>query len=559
MNMNPTAKYHRTRDGCRPLVNLAALAAFLITALSGFGQGTQGGGRFTIDQPHPGGINPQPKLKPIQPGAQLMLEWLGFGGPYQVQTKSDLNGGTWSNVGDPTAGKTATITPEGNMGFIRVQGARANYAGADVCSECHDNHPTWSMTRHAQAFETLKGIGMERNASCLACHTVGFGHDGGFRDELTTSWLKGVQCESCHGPAGNHAANPDNLALRPAVTPSAKVCGGCHTDAHHPTYDEWSEAGHGHVTPTVRDYFLSTSSESRMLSCGPCHSGAVRLSMLQGKPLPPKEDAAETSISCATCHTAHGGGEHQLRNPTSSTAFFSYTTSANTTFAAQYNPQVSTCGQCHNQRGATPNDTSRPPHHSPQYNLLIGQVVNSGAIWTAQESAQKPSPHTSLQGQCASCHVHKREVEDPTDANPNYTGHSFHPSTEGCASCHQTQTQAQNLASALQNEVKQKIQAVKAKLDQWGQTKAPETIRATFGALAWEYTSAGQISNPAGTAGVAGPPTADQAALPAAIKEARFCIYMVEHDGSYGIHNPVYARFLLDQADAKVQALLDAP
>ena len=32
--------------------------------------------------------------------------------------------------------------------------------------------------------------------------------------------------------------------MRPSVTISAAVCGGCHTGFHHPTYDEWLQAGH---------------------------------------------------------------------------------------------------------------------------------------------------------------------------------------------------------------------------------------------------------------------------------------------------------------------------
>src|SRR5205085_8527530 len=68
----------------------------------------------------------------------------------------------------------------------------------------------------------------------------------------------------------------------------------------------------------------------------------------------------------------------------------------NSTFASLYDPNIQVCGQCHNTRGArwdgrafglvtngttiavglTTNVTgfSRPPHHSPQYNVLIGIV-----------------------------------------------------------------------------------------------------------------------------------------------------------------------------------------
>ncbi len=48
------------------------------------------------------------------------------------------------------------------------------------------------------------------------------------------------------------------------------------------------------------------------------------------------------------------------------------TTSA--VFTNVYNPNVNVCGQCHNDRGAAWTDTSRAPHHSPQYNMLLGTV-----------------------------------------------------------------------------------------------------------------------------------------------------------------------------------------
>ena len=36
-------------------------------------------------------------------------------------------------------------------------------------------------------------------------------------------------------------------------------------------------------------------------------------------------------------------------------------------------------------------------------------------------------------------------------------------------------------------------------------------------------------------------------------------LYMVEHDGSYGVHNAKYARYLLGTAGTNVATLLAAP
>ena len=56
-----------------------------------------------------------------------------------------------------------------------------------------------------------------------------------------------------------------------------------------------------------------------------------------------------------------------------------------------------------------------------------------------------------------------------------------------------------------------------------------------------------------------GPTSAEQSAVPAEIKKARLWVYMVEHDGSFGVHNPKYARYLLGTAKTNVTTLLAAP
>jgi hypothetical protein len=43
--------------------------------------------------------------------------------------------------------------------------------------------------------------------------------------------------------------------------------------------------------------------------------------------------------------------------------------------------------------------------------------------------------------------------------------------------------------------------------------------------------------------------------LPLAVQEARFNLYLVAYDSSYGVHNANYARYLLNVASNKVLAL----
>jgi hypothetical protein len=78
------------------------------------------------------------------------------------------------------------------------------YVGSSKCRMCHlDQYNTWKDTKHATAFEELKGP-EQKDPECVKCHTVGFGQAGGFVDVATTATMENVGCEDCHGPGGAH-------------------------------------------------------------------------------------------------------------------------------------------------------------------------------------------------------------------------------------------------------------------------------------------------------------------------------------------------------------------
>ncbi len=87
---------------------------------------------------------------------------------------------------------------------------------------------------------------------------------------------------------------------------------------------------------------------------------------------------------------------------------------------------------------------SRPPHHSPQYNMLIGIVqpdyLTTDASGVATNFIARHSIGVSSSSgiyntnQCATCHVPQYAV----NAGTNVTGHTFNLDTNGCAlgGCH---------------------------------------------------------------------------------------------------------------------------
>ena len=525
----------------------------------------------------PGGISPAPVITSVSnTNKDLTINWQAFSSQapvgsnvvYQILRCPALKGTNtdWNPVASVTNATTLAMAVYGDSGFLKVQQTPAPlYAGAEKCGLCHlDTHDTWLTTRHAGAFQTLKDLQQEKNTSCLSCHTVGYGSPNGFKDEATTPSLAGVQCESCHGPAGAHASRPLDKNRRPVRTLAAEMCGGCHADVHHPTYEEWATSTHALLEIPEEEFADPTNGPPRMLTCGACHSAATRVALLQGvknmqdnpgtefsPEIPTTQEAASTSITCAACHDSHAktGNEAQLRFPLASKVPYSYSTSTN--FAANYNSEVQTCAQCHNMRGASWTGTSRPPHGSPQYNILIGNGGYEAGVTNVPQSA-----HVDVERQCAQCHTHDHSPEVVTAQTPQYMGHDFKPTMQACAPCHD-EVGGALLTEAVQANTKQQINEVKALLDQWALTKTPEALRQKYGVLAWEFTNLGGLSTRT-TENPTGPTATEQRIIPDGIKQARFNLYLVENDGSYGVHNGNYARFLLKIARDNVNAALQA-
>lgn len=130
------------------------------------------------------------------------------------------------------------------------------YIGSKKCKMCHlKEWDSWSTTRMANAFDHLKpgdsadakkAAGLDpqkdytKDATCLACHTTGYGSTGGFVSMESTPDLAGVGCEMCHGPGGTYTQNQymslknkeykkaDVVAAGMTDQVTVKQCGHCH-------------------------------------------------------------------------------------------------------------------------------------------------------------------------------------------------------------------------------------------------------------------------------------------------------------------------------------------
>ena len=537
----------------------------------------------------PGGIPGLPVMTGVARVTNgVSVTWDGPSGYYQLLQKQSLRDASWQAAGTASLLRQATITSLSSNAFFRVSGPTPQYAGAATCAECHaEVLNTVTHTAHTGAFASLP-LADQTNSSCLACHTVGYQLPSGFTSLSDTPQLAGVQCENCHGPAANHAANPIDPGAIPRLEVAATMCGGCHNaqfvpasaaSYHPPYYEEWNASPHQSVLAELKSDFAGGSGPTVFIpTCGRCHSGTVREAFLEETSLPNAQEASAVGITCATCHDAHqvyvytnvlsgvitnpvtglvvisngpGGGTYtnQLRNPLSSVQDYHVTGD----FTTNYNPAINVCAQCHNDRGPSYKDTSRPPHNSPQYNNLIG---TTGVLDPNNPDAPhfEPGPHALLiTNQCVGCHM--QTAPSPGPAQPPTAGHQFlvNNNYDICADCHGSAVNASNLVVAVQGFIfAPKIQSVQGLLIQWATNNAPLSLRTNYGARSWEYTTPGELS-PGGP----GPSTTEQTNIPPNIKMARFNLYLVYHDGSLGVHNADYSRDLLNTAESMVRTELN--
>jgi hypothetical protein len=116
-----------------------------------------------------------------------------------------------------------------------------------------EQYMIWKKSKHAVTLEGMPEK-YKTDASCLKCHSSGFGSPTGYKDSSTPD-LAGVACEACHGPGSHHdqvcqafknkkTLSPDEeKTARGSITrmPDKVFCMECHTEKGHkphPKYDK---------------------------------------------------------------------------------------------------------------------------------------------------------------------------------------------------------------------------------------------------------------------------------------------------------------------------------
>jgi hypothetical protein len=165
------------------------------------------------------------------------------------------------------------ILPE--VADLRKPG-QVTYMGSEKCKKCHEYaHEVWEKSGHSHAYKTLVEAKWPSNRQydpeCIVCHTVGFGYQTGYVNAERTPNLKNVGCESCHGPASLHVANPNNTEWQKRINPWKylpkgkrkeaidQMCQKCHdidndvTWIHGGFEKKWEPRKIAHYTPKPAD------------------------------------------------------------------------------------------------------------------------------------------------------------------------------------------------------------------------------------------------------------------------------------------------------------------
>jgi hypothetical protein len=132
--------------------------------------------------------------------------------------------------------------------------AGQTYVGTKECAACHiEQFMTWRASPHAKAFDNLPAK-YRGDATCLKCHTTGYGQATGFKSLQQTPNLVANSCENCHGPGSKHVEVAKSFGQK-KLTPQEQtqvrdaiylmlpknVCVECHlvaTHKKHPPFDK---------------------------------------------------------------------------------------------------------------------------------------------------------------------------------------------------------------------------------------------------------------------------------------------------------------------------------
>jgi predicted CXXCH cytochrome family protein len=312
--------------------------------------------------------------------------------------------------------KPGPDTEGGFFGYFDAEAGQTN------CGNCHAGiQSRWEGTNHADAYNGLVNSGGAQDF-CYGCHTVSekgnsyadAGVPGGW-NAVNDSSYHDVQCESCHGPGGDHpelaGAGPLAHIAIDTLDNLETGCGSCHSGSHHPFVEQWAQSRHSRMS----EHVFQPDNPTR--SCNSCHEGkgvlrAWGVQTNYAERDDPWNLATTLGQVCVVCHDPHSSANTaQLRFPIETN-----------------DETVNLCMQCHNRRSEPAIGSFRGPH-APQGAMILGSAgyrpSGIGIDTSLLVSSHGAETNTKL---CAACHVFPAEFTDSeTGETIHSVGHLFRP------------------------------------------------------------------------------------------------------------------------------------
>ncbi|MEW6982582.1 DmsE family decaheme c-type cytochrome [Colwelliaceae bacterium 6471] len=260
--------------------------------------------------------------------------------------------------------------------------------GADSCLKCHDRDSEHNATG---IFDNIHG---NQNASGTP--------------------FAGLQCEACHGPAGDHMKRVRNGKQREPMITFGKhslvdtdkqnsVCLSCHEDRQRLS---WQNSAHqNEQVPCASCHQVHTSADPMLFKqqqnaeCGSCHREQLQaINKRSSHPL------KWGQMACSDCHNPHGSfAEHELKYSSTNETCNSCHTEKRGPLLWEHAPVAEDCSNCHDPHGS--NNVALLKQRTPQLCQDCHTPADhpSTAV-TASDMVNKPASAFIIGQNCMNCH-----------------------------------------------------------------------------------------------------------------------------------------------------------
>ena len=271
--------------------------------------------------------------------------------------------------------------------------------GADSCFACHDDQQTLAI------FRTKHAVPSDPDGP--------FGHGQ-------------LQCESCHGPSGDHAGRVRLGAERPptinfgsdSATPVAEqnaLCMNCHAGDMGVA---WHAGGHDngevacadcHTSHATRDPVLSMASQPEV--CFDCHQ-YERAQALKAYSHPFRQG----KMACSGCHAPHGDSTASLlAAPSVNETCYDCHAEKRGPYLWEHAPVAEDCSTCHDPHGS--NNPGMVSIRGPMMCQACHSEDGHPSFAATPEGLPEGMPSRYLLGRnCMNCHTQVHGSNHPSGA-----------------------------------------------------------------------------------------------------------------------------------------------